>query len=185
MPQPVPIRSVHHVARTTRRLEASRRFYRNVLGFREIQRPPFSFGGAWLYNYGVQIHLIEDDQAPDPAESISTRADHLALHVDDIEEAKRVLQAHGIPFREGPGRPPRGTGHLPAHAAVSGARGRCLAVAESDRLRCARRATDPGTPAQPAAATGVGPATRVPAGPLRLVRSSESLRWPVFSPCRR
>ncbi len=100
MPQPIPIRSVHHIARTTRRLEASRRFYRDVLGFREIERPPFSFGGAWLYNYGVQIHLIEDPQAPHPTENISTRADHLALHVDDIEEAKRLLQAHGIPYRE-------------------------------------------------------------------------------------
>ncbi len=99
MPEPIPIRSVHHVARTTRRLEASRRFYRDVLGFREIQRPPFSFGGAWLYNYGVQIHLIEDPRAPDPTE-ISTQTNHPTPHVDDIQQAKQLLEAHGIPYRE-------------------------------------------------------------------------------------
>ncbi len=109
MTKPLPIKHVHHIARTTRRLEASRRFYREVLGFREIQRPAFSFRGAWLYNYGVQIHLIEDPRAPDPQEEISTRADHLALHVDDIEEAKRVLREHGIPYRE---NLQRGTGVL-------------------------------------------------------------------------
>ena len=101
MPRALPIRSINHVARTTKRLEASRRFYRDVLGFREIQRPDFGFPGAWLYNYGVQIHLIVNESlAPNPEDEIQTRADHLALHVDDIDEARQLLEEHGITYRE-------------------------------------------------------------------------------------
>jgi catechol 2,3-dioxygenase-like lactoylglutathione lyase family enzyme len=105
-PGPIPVQSINHIGRLTRRLEASVAFYRDVLGFRPIERPPFDFPGAWLYNYGVQIHLIVNDAAPDPRPEISTRCDHLALQVADIEQAKRLLQAHGIAYRENyvPGR---------------------------------------------------------------------------------
>lgn len=100
MATPLPIKSVNHLARTTRRLDESRSFYRDVLGFRELRRPNFSFPGAWLYNYGLQIHLIVDDQAPDPNGEISTTADHLALHVDNVDEAKRLLEEHRVSYRE-------------------------------------------------------------------------------------
>lgn len=99
MPAPLPIRSVNHLARTTRHLEESRAFYKNVLGFREVSRPNFNFPGAWLYNYGLQIHLIVDDSAPTEKGEISTRADHLALHVDDVEAVEGMLKQHGIPYR--------------------------------------------------------------------------------------
>ena len=99
MPQPLAIESVNHVARLTRHLEESRAFYRDVLGFRELARPNFKFPGAWLYNYGLQIHLIVDDAAPLEKGEISTRADHLALHVSDIAAAERALIEHGIPYK--------------------------------------------------------------------------------------
>ena len=38
MPKPLPIQSLNHVAVVTSRLEASRRFYRDVLGLREVSR---------------------------------------------------------------------------------------------------------------------------------------------------
>ena len=84
MPQALPIKAVNHVGRMTKRLDASRKFYRDVLGFREVQRPDFKFPGAWLYNYGIMIHLIDNEEAPDPEGEIKTRHDHLALHVSDI-----------------------------------------------------------------------------------------------------
>ena len=61
MPPPIPIQSLNHIAVVTRRLEDSKRFYRDVLGFREISRPNFKFSGAWLFNYGLMIHIIGHD----------------------------------------------------------------------------------------------------------------------------
>ncbi len=99
MPSALPIESVNHLARQTKRLEEMRAFYRDVLGFREIERPNFNFPGAWLFNYGLQIHLIVDDQANNrTGGEISTRAAHLALHVLDTNEVERLLNAHHIPF---------------------------------------------------------------------------------------
>lgn len=100
MPEPLPILAVNHLGRMTKRLEESRKFYRDVLGFREVSRPNFDFPGAWLYNYGIMIHLIYNEAAPDPEGEIQTRHDHLALHCADLSEAERMLQEHGVPYRK-------------------------------------------------------------------------------------
>lgn len=100
MPDPLPIQSVNHVGRITKRVEESRAFYRDVLGFREVQRPNFNFAGAWLYNYGLMIHLIYNEAAGDPEGEIQTRHDHLALHTNDLEQAEQLLIAHNIPYRK-------------------------------------------------------------------------------------
>ena len=100
MPTALPILSINHVARNTRHLEETRAFYRDLLGFREIPRPNFNFAGAWLYNYGVQIHLIVDESAPQAEGPISTRAEHLALQVNDLDAAEKILNERGIPFRK-------------------------------------------------------------------------------------
>ncbi len=100
MPEPLPITAVNHVGRITRRVEESRQFYRDVLGFREVSRPNFDFPGAWLYNYGIMIHLIYNEAAGDPEGEIQTRGDHLALNTNDLEASERLLQEHGIPYRK-------------------------------------------------------------------------------------
>lgn len=99
MAAPLPIQSVNHIARLTRHLDESRAFYRDVLGFREIPRPNFNFAGAWLYNYGLQIHLIVSDDAPRGDGEISTRDAHVALHVDNVQQAEALLKEHGIAYR--------------------------------------------------------------------------------------
>jgi len=100
VPQPLPITAVNHVGRITRRVEESRRFYRDVLGFREVSRPNFDFPGAWLYNYGIMIHLIYNEKAPDPDGEIQTRDDHLALNTNDLDAAEKLLVEHGVPYRK-------------------------------------------------------------------------------------
>lgn len=99
MPDALPVTAVHHISHITTDLEASRAFYRDVLGFRTIQRPNFQFPGAWLFNYGVQVHLIVDDAAPQPARTVSTRVDHIAFHVDDTDVVEQLLREHGVEYR--------------------------------------------------------------------------------------
>ncbi len=99
MPEPLPIRSLHHVARVTRHLDESRAFYRDVLGFREIPRPQLGFPGAWLFNYGLQIHLLVNDAPQGPRELIETRDNHLAFYVEDIDAVERLLDEHAVTVR--------------------------------------------------------------------------------------
>ena len=106
----------HYSVRTTR-LEASRHFYVDVLGFREGFRPPFDFPGLWLYKgddeaqYGV-VHIIGiDPDAPQglveylgdkSEESLhgSAAIDHLAFLATDLPDMHRRLHTAGLAFRE-------------------------------------------------------------------------------------
>lgn len=101
MTQPLPIRQLHHVARISRDPERSKAFYRDVLGFRELVRPNFSFRGAWLLGYGVQIHIIEHPAAEQKAwQQIDPRAGHLAFGVEDLAVVERLLAEHGIKYHK-------------------------------------------------------------------------------------
>jgi catechol 2,3-dioxygenase-like lactoylglutathione lyase family enzyme len=97
---PLPIVAVNHVGLMTRRLAESRAFYRDVLGFREVSRPNFNFAGSWLYNYGIMIHLIEHANAGEADGPIDTRANHLALHSDHLDQVERLLAERGIAYRK-------------------------------------------------------------------------------------
>src|SRR4051794_5239011 len=99
MSRPLSIEHLNHVARPTKRLQESRRFWIDVMGAREITRPDFSFRGSWLYLAGIQIHLIEDEAAPDPRDLINTRARHMAFAVSDVDAMERVLKAHDVPYK--------------------------------------------------------------------------------------
>jgi catechol 2,3-dioxygenase-like lactoylglutathione lyase family enzyme len=101
MPSPLPIDGLHHVARVTARPDESIAFYRDVLGFKELSRPPFDFRGAWLFNYGFQIHIIENPKmAAPPVDKIDSRTNHLAFRVSSMELVKDRLTEHGIPYIE-------------------------------------------------------------------------------------
>ena len=52
------ILQLHHVSLPVTDLERSRRFYREVLGLEEIERPPFPFPGAWFRLGDRELHLI-------------------------------------------------------------------------------------------------------------------------------
>ena len=100
MPEPLPVEFIHHVSRLVRDLDRSREFYRDVLGFQPIQRPAFTFPGAWLFNYGLQIHLIQTPEPLDPPiTEVGTRADHIAFRVTDIDAVERQLNERDIAFR--------------------------------------------------------------------------------------
>ena len=101
MPEPLQLVSMNHFGRQTRDIEKAKQFYRDVLGFRDIERPPFPSPGAWLYNCGVQLHLIDVDaysSEPAPRDPINLRENHLAFAVADIECMEQRLKEHGIEY---------------------------------------------------------------------------------------
>ena len=113
----MPINKLAHFSVRTTALDASRRFYCEVLGFREGFRPPFDFPGLWLYKgddeaqYGV-VHIIGiDPDAPqglveylgDKSEASlhgSAAIDHLAFLATDLPDMRRRLQQARLAFRE-------------------------------------------------------------------------------------
>lgn len=108
-PGPLGILGLHHISRTTTRLPESLEFYK-TLGFRELRRPPFSFRGAWLYGFGIQIHLIEVAAAGLSNEgttvsavevpAIDSRRNHIAFRVQEVEALIGNLQRWGIEYLE-------------------------------------------------------------------------------------
>jgi catechol 2,3-dioxygenase-like lactoylglutathione lyase family enzyme len=76
-------------------VERSRRFYRDLLGLREIAKPrTFDFVVVWFDLGNQHLHLLLKDR-PD---TISPR--HFALRVADCAAARRHFAAHGIPMQE-------------------------------------------------------------------------------------
>jgi glyoxylase I family protein len=99
MSEPLEILGLNHIARTTKNLEASRRFYIDVLGCREISRPAFNFAGSWLYLAGMQFHLIENLNTADSPATINTRENHVSFVVPDLDAMEQRLQRLGVPYR--------------------------------------------------------------------------------------
>lgn len=86
---------MHHVSLNVTDAAESTRFYVDVLGLTErSDRPDFDFDGAWLQVGEQQVHLLEVDDFVPP------QGQHFALRVDDLESARRHLEAHGVPVSE-------------------------------------------------------------------------------------
>ena len=99
------ITALHHVAVCVTDIDRARRFYSDVLGLREIERPPFPFGGAWYETAdGRQLHLIvhERPRTLRGTTEIDLRDGHLALGVADYDRAVAHLRASGVHCVERP-----------------------------------------------------------------------------------
>jgi catechol 2,3-dioxygenase-like lactoylglutathione lyase family enzyme len=93
------VRGLDHVNISTANLAGTRDFFVEVLGFEVGWRPDFAFPGAWLYSEGKDlVHLVEVKDKPAP--SRGSALDHFAFAIDDYDEAKRRLDAHGVRYRE-------------------------------------------------------------------------------------
>jgi glyoxylase I family protein len=91
----VPKAILHHVSIVTRDLDKSIAFYRDVLGLRMIERPPFRVAGAWLAVGEAQIHLIENPTGTFRNAGINGDDVHFALRVDDFVEFLNLLAKAG------------------------------------------------------------------------------------------
>jgi len=87
---------LHHVSLTTKNLPKAISFYRDVLGFSQIERPAFPLGGAWLNAGKVEIHLIDFPQGSfRNTKSVGTDDVHFAMRVTDFEALIGRLNQHG------------------------------------------------------------------------------------------
>ena len=89
------ISELNHVAIPTQDVERSSQFYRRVLLLDPIERPAFSFPGAWFrLGASQELHIIgkRDDE---PVFS-NNRSHHFALRVDSLEEWENHLASLGI-----------------------------------------------------------------------------------------
>jgi catechol 2,3-dioxygenase-like lactoylglutathione lyase family enzyme len=90
---------LHHVSLVTSNLERATEFYRDVFGFRQIDRPPFSTAGTWFAFGSSELHLIVHPGGTFRNNSTIDTADaHFAIRVEDFEAAIRHFAAKG--FRE-------------------------------------------------------------------------------------
>ncbi len=100
----IPLVKLHHVSFATKDLAASRGFFGGVLGLAEIERPGFSFPGAWYALDDRQLHIIENRDAGGGTTARLSRNDHLALEVGDVNAVRETLRRHGIVYQEGGNR---------------------------------------------------------------------------------
>jgi catechol 2,3-dioxygenase-like lactoylglutathione lyase family enzyme len=110
--------TLNHFSIRTAELEASRRFYADVLGLTVGPRPPFPFPGLWMYRgphddvANAVVHLIGiDRQAPqglqgylgdrdEKALAGSGAVDHIAFFTEGLAAMHGHLKALGVAYRE-------------------------------------------------------------------------------------
>src|SRR3954469_17261607 len=92
------IEGMNHFNVLTDDVAATRRFYCDILGLREGERPPFAFDGLWLYVGDRPILHIS--AAPLPAKRAGV-IDHIAFTASDLPGTAARLDAHGIKYSLG------------------------------------------------------------------------------------
>ncbi|WP_026673291.1 VOC family protein [Alkalihalobacterium bogoriense] len=100
----IEIKSLHHVSLAITDVEQSKQFYKDKLGFVEIERPPFDFPGIWFQIGNQQLHLIQYDLAKTlrHTQNIDSKDGHLAIRVASYSATLQHLQGNNIPVLEKP-----------------------------------------------------------------------------------
>src|SRR6266702_8789518 len=89
------VTQIDHVSVLITDIERSRRFYRDLLGLKEIAKPrTFDFRVLWFDLGNQQLHLL---LKPKP-DTVSPR--HFALRVKDAQAARAYFREQGIPTEE-------------------------------------------------------------------------------------
>ncbi len=89
------VSQIDHVSVVISDVARSRRFYRDLLGLKEIARPrTFDFVVVWFDLGNQHLHLLLKDRA----DTLSPR--HFALRVPDARAAREHFRQHGIAIQE-------------------------------------------------------------------------------------
>ncbi|KAL2491659.1 Lactoylglutathione lyase/glyoxalase I family protein [Abeliophyllum distichum] len=92
----IPLMALNHVSRVCRSVKESVDFYTKILGFVLIERPEaFDFDGAWLFNYGVGIHLVQsenDKKLPQDRMNLDPKDNHISFQCENMEAMEQKLK---------------------------------------------------------------------------------------------
>ena len=93
---------LNHIALPTVDPARAEKFYVDLLGFRVVPRPSFSFDGRWLYReeVGPMLHLLHVPDHQVPTGPINTLSAHLAIQCSDAQEVVDQLNTEKIDFVE-------------------------------------------------------------------------------------
>ncbi|MED6192458.1 Glyoxylase I 4 [Stylosanthes scabra] len=101
MGNPLQLKSLNHISLVCRSVEESMDFYQNVLGFFPIRRPgSFDFDGAWLFGFGIGIHLLqaeEPEKLPKKKE-INPKDNHISFQCESMEAVEKKLKEMEIDY---------------------------------------------------------------------------------------
>jgi catechol 2,3-dioxygenase-like lactoylglutathione lyase family enzyme len=92
----MPVQWLDHYNIAPRDLEATMKFYTEVIGLTEGYRPPFGVPGAWLYcGDRAVVHLLPAKSARDGP---TGRLDHIAFMANDLPAMIASLRRHGCAY---------------------------------------------------------------------------------------
>jgi catechol 2,3-dioxygenase-like lactoylglutathione lyase family enzyme len=92
------VAAMNHFTVLSDNLEATRRFYCDLFGFKVGWRPPFQFPGWWLYAEGEDsaiLHVIHQDPLPTERAGV---LDHMAFSAKDLPATVATLKHEGIDY---------------------------------------------------------------------------------------
>ncbi|KAM7480365.1 hypothetical protein LguiA_028578 [Lonicera macranthoides] len=98
---PLHLTSLNHISLVCTSVEESIDFYKNILGFVPVRRPgSFDFNGAWLFGYGIGIHLL---QSPNPEQmpkkgAINPKDNHISFQCESMGAVEKNLKDMGIDY---------------------------------------------------------------------------------------
>lgn len=98
----VQVNRYDHITIISADLAATRRFYVDLLGMEEVDRPAFGFPGSWFQIGTMQIHVTQESDESgqagwgDRGVKITPRGHHFAFEVDDVEKAIEALSTEGV-----------------------------------------------------------------------------------------
>jgi catechol 2,3-dioxygenase-like lactoylglutathione lyase family enzyme len=102
----LPLTGIEHLLVLSDDIEETRRFYCEVLGLRQGERPPLEFPGFWLYlGDAACLHVADRTSYAAHAGTLGLEVaagarggpiDHVAFAADDYEEISARLKGAGV-----------------------------------------------------------------------------------------
>ncbi|TXK83447.1 VOC family protein [Paenibacillus sp. N3.4] len=102
----IEIERIHHVTIATRDLEKTKKFYSEILKFKELKRPSFESKGVWYAIGDQQLHVVENPKSETLRERrINSLEGHFAIWTKSYSKTLQWLEEVGIQYEAEPNSP--------------------------------------------------------------------------------